>query len=107
MQTVMNDPILSLFLIVCALAVGAIGIIGWVYTTRLRIQHGYPLETSWGRAIHPVRPDAQFQERLTQLTAENTELKMAVADLEGRLRNLERIATDPVERLKRDIDQLN
>ena len=32
----------------------ALGVGGWVFTTWLRIKHGYPLETSWGQPLHPT-----------------------------------------------------
>jgi cell division protein FtsB len=107
MEEVMLNPATAFPIVMFALTIGLLGTVGWIYLTRLRIRHGYPLEDSWGRTVKPVGADAKLQERIAQLTAENTELKMAVADMEGRLRTLERIATDPVERLKRDIDQLN
>ena len=34
---------------------GFMAIAGWVFTTWLRIKHGYPLETSWGKALEPRR----------------------------------------------------
>ncbi len=34
---------------------GFAGIAGWVFTTWLRVRNGYPLETSWGKAIYPMK----------------------------------------------------
>ena len=31
-------------------AIVAVSVGGWVFTTWLRIKHGYPLENSWGKA---------------------------------------------------------
>lgn len=47
-----------------------ISIGGWVMNTRLRIKHGYPLESMWGMPIHP-KTDAEAQERMKLVTQEN------------------------------------
>ena len=36
------------FLVIALVAIGA-----WVFTTWLRVKNGYPLEGSWGNALHP------------------------------------------------------
>jgi hypothetical protein len=36
-----------------AALVGLAAVLGWVYTTRLRIKHGYPLDGAWGQAVYP------------------------------------------------------
>jgi hypothetical protein len=43
---------------------------GWVFTTWFRIKNGYPLENSWGKAIHPIT-DNESKERIKLLTSEN------------------------------------
>ena len=53
------------WIIVGGLMLGVMAIAGWVFTTWLRIKHGYPLETSWGKAIEP---------RVTTETAERFKL---------------------------------
>ncbi len=35
--------------------IGMIGVIGWVFTTWLRIKHGYPLDGAWGQAVYPKK----------------------------------------------------
>ena len=62
-----------LIAIICIVGVG-----GWVFTTWLRIKHGYPLDGAWGQAVNP------------QSNAEA----------------MERIATDPAERTAREIESL-
>ena len=44
------------------LIVGMLAIVGWIFTTWLRIKNGYPLENSWGMPIHP-KNDRETVER--------------------------------------------
>ena len=78
---------------------------GWVITTWLRIKHGYPLENSWGQAIHP-RTDRESLERIKLLTSENAQLRAEIGSIKDRLENVERIVTDEPSRLSREIDAL-
>ena len=87
------------------LMVGAAGVLGWIYTTRLRIQHGYPLDGSWGQALHPVT-DNQAKQRVTLLTQDNAELRAELGAVKDRLANVERIVTDGGYHLSSEIDQL-
>lgn len=88
-----------------ALAIGLGSVVGWVYTTRLRIQHGYPLEGTWGQAISPVT-DTQAKQRVTLLTQENAELRAELGAVKDRLANVERIVTDGGYHLSSEIDRL-
>ncbi|MCK0098491.1 hypothetical protein MWU38_03755 [Qipengyuania sp. S6317L1] len=88
-----------------ALAVGGAGVMGWIYTTRLRIKHGYPLEGAWGQAIKPVS-DHEAKQRVTLLTQENAELRAELGAVKDRLSNVERIVTDGSYQLSSEIDQL-
>jgi hypothetical protein len=83
----------------------AVSIGGWVLNTWLRIKHGYPLETSWGRPIHPVS-DRETAERIKLLTGENAQLRAELGSIKDRLETLERIATDHPSKLAREIDAL-
>lgn len=85
--------------------VGVAGMIGWVFTTWLRVKHGYPLEGSWGQALKPVQTNEQM-ERLKLLTTENAQLQAELGALKDRVHTLERIATDGGNRLSREIDNL-
>lgn len=94
----------ELFAPVVAL-VGLAGMIGWVYTTRLRIKHGYPLENSWGKAIYP-KTDGETVERVKLLTQENAQLRAELGSIKDRLGNVERIVTDEAHSLTREIEDL-
>jgi hypothetical protein len=84
---------------------GLIAILGWVFTTWLRVRHGYPLESSWGMPIHP-KTDRDAAERIKLLSSENAQLRAELGSVKDRLETLERIATDTPSKLARDIEQL-
>jgi hypothetical protein len=84
---------------------GVMGIGGWIFTTWLRVRHGYPLEGSWGQQIKPVVP-TETAERLRMLATDNARLSAEVASLKDRIAVLERIATDQPARLASEIDAL-
>src|SRR5512139_4155074 len=86
-------------------AITAVAVGGWVYTTWLRIKNGYPLENSWGRAIHP-HTDKESMERIKLLTSENAQLRAELGSVKDRLETIERIVTDQPLRLAKEIDQL-
>ena len=83
----------------------AVSIGGWVFTTWLRIQNGYPLETSWGAPLHPAS-DRESVERIKLLTSENAQLRAEIGSIKDRLETVERIVTDKPHRLAREIDAL-
>ena len=87
------------------LAIAAIWIAGWVFTTWLRIKNGYPLETSWGKAIEP-RVTTETAERFKLITSENAQLRAELGSVKDRLANVERIVTDESHRLTHEIDAL-
>ncbi|MES2022001.1 MAG: hypothetical protein V4460_11925 [Pseudomonadota bacterium] len=77
----------------------------------IRARHGFAPEsrsTSW----NPLCTNAGADDRLTPdrktelLVAENEKLHGQISRLEERLAVLERIATDPAERVSREIDAL-
>lgn len=88
-----------------AALVGLAAIGGWVFTTWLRIKNGYPLENSWGKAIHPVI-STETTERLRMLATDNARLAAEVGSLKDRIAVIERIATDSPSRLAHEIDAL-
>ena len=71
----------------------AVSVGGWVFTTWLKIRHGYPLETSWGTPLHP-KTDREAAERIKLLTNENAQLRAEIGSLKDRLATIERIITD-------------
>ena len=91
---------LPLVAVIVAITVG-----GWVLTTWLSIKHGYPLETSWGQAIHPSK-DKEAMERIKLLTGENAQLRAELGAMKDRLANVERIVTDDSHRLTHEIEAL-
>ena len=93
------------FLAMMGLAIGFLGVVGWIYTTRLRIKNGYPLENSWGKAIYP-RTDQESVERIRLLSQENAQLRAELGAIKDRLANGERIVTDEAHGLNREIEQL-
>lgn len=82
----------------------ALSMIAWVATTWIRARHGYPLENEWSGMTE--KPDLDADRRIALLIQENERLTGQVGRLEERITVLERIATDPAERLNRDIDAL-
>ena len=83
----------------------SVSIGGWVITTWLRIKNGYPLETSWGQALHPSS-DRESLERIKLLSSETAQLRAELGSVKDRLETIERIVTDQPNRLAREIDQL-
>lgn len=88
-----------------ALALGALGIFGWMFTTWLRIKNGYPLESSWGKAVYPQKNDVAM-ERIKLLSQENAQLQAELGSIKDRLIVVERIVTDSSHLLDREIEQL-
>lgn len=86
-------------------AIGLLGVIGWIFTTWLRIKNGYPLENSWGKAIYP-KTDQESVERIKLLSQENAQLRAEISAMKDRLANVERIVIDENHALTRDIEQL-
>ena len=87
------------------LAIIALSIGGWMFTTWIRAKHGYPIENEfWGMTSKEDGLDASRQIEL--LSKENDGLKGQVGRLEERIAVLERIATDPAERTAREIENL-
>ncbi|MDM7955452.1 hypothetical protein [Blastomonas sp.] len=79
--------------------------IGWVMNTWLRIKNGYPLESSWGKAIYP-KTDLESVERIKLLSQENAQLRAELGSIKDRLGNVERIVTDDAHRLTHEIEAL-
>lgn len=86
-------------------AIVAMSVGGWAFTTWLRIKNGYPLETSWGIPVHP-KTDREAAERIKLLTNENVQLRAELGSVKDRLETVERILTDRPSRLANEIDAL-
>jgi hypothetical protein len=88
-----------------AVIIGVSGVIGWVFTTWLRIKNGYPLDGQWGQALYP-RKDAETVERVKLLSQESAQLRAELGSVKDRLANVERIVTDEAHGLTQEIEQL-
>lgn len=84
----------------------AIGVGGSLLSTWLKIKNGYPLQNSWGMALHP-KSDEESVERIKLLTGENAQLRAELGSVKDRLETIERIITDEPARLSREIEQLH
>ncbi len=87
-----------------ALACAFIGVC-WVATTWMRIKNGYPLETSWGKPLHPIG-GGETAERVRLLSTENAQLRAELGSIKDRLATVERIVTDDGHSLTREIEGL-
>ena len=82
-----------------------LGVGGWVFTTWLRIKHGYPLESTWGQAVYP-KTDQEAMERIKLLSGENAQLRAELGSIKDRIATVERIVTDDSHRLTQEIEAL-
>ena len=94
------EPYLRSAVILAILGIGA-----WVFTTWLRVKHGYPLEGGWGQAVYP-KTNNETVERMKLLTSENAQLRAELGSLKDRLATVERIVTDRSFHLDHEIEQL-
>ncbi len=99
----MNFPFVAFAPVALVLGVLAVG--GWIFTTWLRIKHGYPLDGAWGQAVYPKNNDAAL-ERIKLLSQENAQLRAELGSIKDRLANVERIVTDSSHVLDREIESL-
>ena len=91
--------------VVGTVLVVGVSVLGWLYNTRQKIKHGYPLESMWGKPLHP-QSSAETTERVRLLSHENAELRAELGSLKDRLGNVERIVTDSGYRLGHEIERL-
>lgn len=95
----------ELLIPLAGITVGLVAVLGWVFTTWLRVKNGYPLEGAWGQTIKPITSN-ETTERLRMLATENAQLRAEVSSLKDRTAVLERIATDQSTQLDRQIESL-
>jgi hypothetical protein len=79
-------------------AISAFSIVAGLINNWIKVRHGYPI--SEGAEI------TGGKNQMDSICAENRELKNRVHELTERLQVLERIATDPAERVSREIENL-
>jgi hypothetical protein len=82
-----------------------IAVVGWMFTTWLRIKNGYPLDGAWGQAIYP-KATSETTERVKLLSQENAQLRAELGSVKDRLANVERIVTDSSHLLDQEIERL-
>ena len=87
------------------LAIIALSIGGWMFTTWIRAKHGYPVENEWGGTVHRTDPDAD--RKIALLTDDNAKLADKIGRLEDRISVLERIATDTNGQAAQLVDQID
>ena len=87
------------------LAIIALSIGGWMFTTWIRAKHGYPVENEWGGTVHRTDPDAD--RKIALLTDDNAQLAGQVSRLEERISVLERIATETNGQAAQLADQID
>lgn len=83
----------------------AIGVTGWVITTRMRIKNGYPLSGAWGQSQLPHQAE-ETVERVKLIGSENAQLRAELSSVKDRLATVERIVTDRGLSLADEIDAL-
>ena len=86
------------------LAIIALSIGGWMFTTWIRAKHGYPVENEWGGTVHRTGEDADRKIHL--LEGDNARLAGQIGRLAERIAVLERIVTDEGRRLSHEIEAL-
>ena len=87
------------------LAIIALSIGGWMFTTWIRAKHGYPVENEWGGTVH--RTDRDADRKIALLTDDNAKLAGQVSRLEERIAVLERIATEEGGKAAQLADQID
>ncbi|MBL0769104.1 hypothetical protein K5P26_11640 [Sphingopyxis sp. XHP0097] len=87
------------------LAIIALSIGGWMFTTWIRAKHGYPVENEWGGTVHRTDPDAD--RKIALLSDDNAKLANQIGRLEERIAVLERIATEESGRAAQLADQID
>ncbi len=103
----MSYEAFALFMMVPILAVsiGMAGVLGWIYTTWLRVKNGYPLEGKDGQSVYPGATTETI-ERVKLLTSENAQLRAELGAVKDRLATVERIVTDRSYSLENEIERL-
>jgi hypothetical protein len=97
--------VIILAALLAAIAVTGMIVFGVVHNTKLKIKNGYPLESMWGRPLHPAIT-SEDGERIKLLTQENAQLRAELSAIGERMVNVERIVTDRGYRLDDEIAAL-
>lgn len=81
------------------LLISIVSIVGGIVNNWIKARHGYPLDAEEDRSPASKR-------KMDAICAENEQLRARLAEVTDRLAVLERIATDPAERVAREIEKL-
>lgn len=81
------------------LAICVVSIAGGIINNWIKARHGYPIEDAGTQTQSGKR-------KMEAICAENQDLKKRLAEVTDRLAVLERIATDPAERVSKEIERL-
>ncbi len=103
----MDSHSLGLLIPILAISIGLAGVIGHHVGNYFRMKHGYAPLNQHGKAEQAASADIKNQ--LITLKADVDRLKgmeMDVERMKQRLAILEKIATDPSDRLSREIERL-
>lgn len=87
------------------LAIIALSIGGWMFTTWVRAKHGYPVENEWGGTVH--RTDVDADRKIALLEGDNVKLSGQIGRLEERISVLERIVTESNGQAAQLADQID
>ena len=101
-EDIFNIVLLGIF---GTVAVVTVSVLGWVYNTRMKIKNGYPLESMWGKPLHPQITN-EAQERVKLLTQENAGLRAEIGSMKDRQATVELIVIDCGYQLGHEIERL-
>ncbi|MBL9069516.1 MAG: hypothetical protein JNM03_05925 [Sphingopyxis sp.] len=87
------------------LAIIALSVGGWMFTTWVRAKHGYPVENEWGGTVH--RTDVDADRKIALLEGDNAKLSGQIGRLEERISVLERIVTESNGQAAQLADQID
>ena len=88
------------------LAIIAMVMCAGIVKSLIRAKHGQPIDKPSRLSLGHGQTDMEAERKIYLLSTENERLVGQVSRLEERIAVLERIATDPAERISREIDAL-
>lgn len=101
----MDNGSVIAFIALSCLIVGALAMVGWMFTTWYSVRNGYPIDAADGQQVYP-RVFGETVDRVKLLTVENAQLRAELGAVKDRLVTVERIVTDGSYRLDREIEML-
>jgi len=99
----MDGAMIPIIAVLGGMMIGGAGLFGWIHTTRLKIKHGYPLETMWGVPIHPSNSEESTTPQAADAgkcpAARRTRVDQGSAGQRRADRDRQRILADPRNRI--------